>query len=882
MSSAFVFDPAEAAKPLYPYQVEAIEALSAALAANPTQPQLLQLATGSGKTRVANDIVARWLSSRGGPVMWVTKDWRLLRQAARDAARRHLGLQLYRLGGSQRDLANLAEAPVWWSRPWPAIVYTTIKTLLRRLDSGVLKEISLLVWDESHWGETAGAAKILTRCARSNKPVLGLTATARQGTRYQVVYARSFFDLVRDGFLAFPKTWKMLTGVRWSPERSAGEGDFSPRSLKELAESAERNKAIVKKYAEHADEFRRTIVFACNIDHANELASIFSREGFAAAAVHTHNDEWANSKALDGFQQGRIQILVNVEMLTHGIDVKDANTVFLCRPTGSDILFAQMIGRGCRVAPGKTHFNIVEFTDNLDRYGNLLMTSATFFSGSGSTSIQPASRRVSPPATHHAFDPRGVPRWIPDAPSLPESCRGLWYREGQTFGLELELTESTGEAPDPDTERWASVASALLGALRRVLGEERVARQAIPAYAGGGGVKDCSVWNLEWDSSAGWEVTSRILSGEEGFIEVDGACAALEEAAAIAGARVNYQTGTHLHLGWRGDDIATVKNAIRLVGCFEPGLGTLVAPSRLTAFDGFTYNIEEPNQFCRPVSSIIDEQMLSCSDSIGIILQLIADHSKRYSTFNLKPLATQNTVEVRLHSGTLEARKALLWISLWQQILWAAENRDGIPPLTPRQVIRPVEDIIALARTWLPEARQPQQQAFLERLERRRAEVIETWKIHPELRPWLEGAAGWLGPPADPLDGPRDFLRASRERPCRDASNNEKLNQVFSVIEVLASAGIVPEPGFYAGHPNGHAVITARTAEGVVPVIHVWDHSQGLKFWIYHSPPGDALGRTRSNYTEIRTDSANWLERLGQLLAGRFQIQTTSTLDFSV
>jgi len=102
------------------------------------------------------------------------------------------------------------------------------------------------------------------------------------------------------------------------------------------------------------------------------------------------------------------------------------------------------------------------------------------------------------------------------------------------------------------------------------------------------------------------------------------------------------------------------------------------------------------------------------------------------------------------------------------------------------------------------------------------------------------------------------------------------------VIEVLASAGIVPEPGFYAGHPNGHAVITARTAEGVVPVIHFWDHSQGLKFWIYHSPPGDALGRTRSNYTEIRTDSANWLERLGQLLAGRFQIQTTSTLDFSV
>ena len=52
---------------------------------------LLHLATGGGKTFVANNVVANALSD-GGYAMWVTKDWWLLRQAAVDMARRHEGM----------------------------------------------------------------------------------------------------------------------------------------------------------------------------------------------------------------------------------------------------------------------------------------------------------------------------------------------------------------------------------------------------------------------------------------------------------------------------------------------------------------------------------------------------------------------------------------------------------------------------------------------------------------------------------------------------------------------------------------------------------------------------------------------------------------------
>ncbi|TNF32497.1 MAG: hypothetical protein EP329_09855 [Deltaproteobacteria bacterium] len=873
MLSDFQYDPVEAAKPLRPYQVEAVAALSAALANDTTRPQLLQLATGGGKTRVANDIVARWIREHGGPVLWITKDWRLLYQAARDASRRHPGHILYRIGGRRTALGALSEVPRWWTPTRSTILYSTFQTVLRRLDDGVLDGVALLVWDESHWGENAKAGKILTQCARQRRPVLGLTATARWDTRYHVVYSRSFFDLVREGYLAQPETWRVRTGLRWSPRLSPGDSDFSNVSLRVLAESAERNDAIIRTYAENADEFRRTIVFACNIEHANELAERFSRDGFAAHAIHTENDDAKNNAALEGFRRGRIHILVNVEMLTHGVDVPDANTIFLCRPTRSDILFAQMVGRGARRAEGKTHFNIVEFTDNLSKYGEILRTTSFFFDGAGSTSAVPRLRsRSAPRVSQHAFDPRGAPRWIPDDDSLPESCRGLWYREGQTFGLELELTESSAAIPRPHTERWSAVATALLEALRRAIGSELVAAAATPWYAGGGsGGKDFSVWNVEWDSSAGWEVTSRILSGEDGFIEVDAACAALEEAAAIHGVRVNYRTGTHLHLGWRRDDIGALRNAIRLVGLFEPALGTLVAPSRLARFAGGVYDISTPNQYCQPVSKAVSEHTLQTCHSVTELLHGLSDYGLRFATFNIKPLGTHGTVEVRLHSGTIEARKALVWVSLWQQLLWAAENKTGMPELEYRQVIVPDADIIELAREWLPAAIQPLQAAFLARVARRRAEVVDMWRARPELEPWTGFADCWLelavdAHGAEPGTLAPPFLDAVFDLQVRSA-NHGTWHDVAEMLAMLVVDGLLVEPAFLEAPPNGRAVVTARTSEGIVPVLHVWDHPVGMKFWVYATPPGEDLGRGRAVYTEVRAADPSWWSQLLRLLS---------------
>lgn len=468
--------------------------------------------------------------------------------------------------------------------------------------------------------------------------------------------------------------------------------------------------------------------------------------------MHSEQATGANERALEDFRAGAVDVLVNVEMVTHGIDVPDAKSVFLCRPTTSDILFAQMVGRAARrdAASGKTSFFVVEFTDNVEEHGELFQTPQLIFTGAtfAGRASAGAEATACPPraAREHNFDPRGAPTWIPHDEDVPETIRGLWYRQAQTFGIEFELTSLNGHVPALDGA-WLEAAEALRARLASAL-PGRVASQVTPGYAGSNGQKDCSRWNIEYDGSAGWEVTSRILVDREGFAEVDAACRTLDAVAADLGMRVSHRTGTHVHMGWLGRDADEVKRAIRLTRLFEPALATLVAPSRVVHFERGRYNVRAPNPYCRPVSSVFSERVLRNARTLDDLRAVAERDDARYVTFNVRPLSQIHTVEIRLHNGTLEARKILLWVSLWQQLLWAAAHRDDVPAVPDTEVIFPDGDIVQLALEHLPDPHQPQQRLLVRRLAARRAEIRDDqWTRVPELASWVASTTAWVHPP---------------------------------------------------------------------------------------------------------------------------------------
>jgi hypothetical protein len=389
-------------------------------------------------------------------------------------------------------------------------------------------------------------------------------------------------------------------------------------------------------------------------------------------------------------------------------------------------------GRGSR-RPGQ----------RVDRRGLLQVVGPEYCANLAQTarsSPLPAVRRRT-----HSYDPCSLLRWIPLSASLPKALRGLCYRQDQTFGIEFELAPKNGEIPSEDSPEWARIAGAIAEALKHHLPTGKFGAVHAEYVGSERNAKSPEHWNIEYDDTTGWEVTTRVLANLEGFCEVEAACRALQQVAVEQDLCVDVRTGTHIHLGWSGD-IAQLQRAVRLVKLFEPALGSLVTPSRIAHQTNGHYNLDAPNPYCRPVASVIDDATLRDLRLFSDISRLTnGEDELRYVTFNLRPLDHQRTVEVRLHHGTLDAHKILRWVSLWHQILWAAENaRTELEATTDVHVIQPSGDLIALARAYLAPIEEPGQRDFLELLRQDRSEIVERhWKRSPDLAAWVQASSAW-------------------------------------------------------------------------------------------------------------------------------------------
>ena len=734
--SEFTYDPARAKAKPRGYQADCEAEIADALAAN--RPALLHVATGGGKTFIANNAVANALSG-GGHALWVAKDWWLLRQAALDMGRRHRGMAdgLRRLGGEGEAIGDLLEVG---DKDLGRVVYTTLQTFKRRLDDGDLDEVApqLVVWDECHWGYAAKTGKALLGWAVDlGVPVLGLTGTPKNPDAFKVACRHTFRDLMEEGYLARPRILPARrTGVRWEPRRWNKDGDFTDASLRELSTNNRRNEQIVEEYRDNAERYGKTLVFACNIEHADLLAQLWAEAGVDARPVHSRQTREENERAIRQFTSTppEVTVLVNVAKMTTGVDIPDIRTVFLCRPTVSDILFAQMVGRGARRAEGKESFNVLEFTDNVDRFEHVWSASAFFgvelgLVGGGRTGTR---------SWRHTFDPEGAPAWTGD--DVPDSARDIWYREGQTFGVEFELTCEGYEASEPDDDDWHRVAAALVRGLRRRLGAGRVRTKVEKAY----GTPGYEKWKVEHDPSAGWEVVSPVLCGKDGLLELVTACEALTEVLEDEeiGLTLNHRTGTHVHIGWLADD-SSVGRAIQLTHLLEPLLRTLVHPSRFAAYDEDEdrYDTQRPNPYCRPVSLVYAIEDLDDDTTLADLAEMAAldrDDWPRTVTFNPSPLwhDREPHVEVRLLNGTADAAELLGWLSLWMRVLWAAGGAERVSDydLTDPDANFPDLDIDdALEVIDLPTERE----AYRERLRRRQEQVFDLWREYEELSAWL-------------------------------------------------------------------------------------------------------------------------------------------------
>jgi hypothetical protein len=224
---------------------------------------------------------------------------------------------------------------------------------------------------------------------------------------------------------------------------------------------------------------------------------------------------------------------------------------------------------------------------------------------------------------------------------------------------------------------WRQGAELLISTLNNAIGQENVYQKGL-RYHGSASENADNYWRIESDGTAGWEVISPILMGRADLVQLITACKALEglitENKHIF--HINYRCGFHLTLATNLDAPRKRKNMLACVARLEPGLFTLVSPSRLHSFNESTsrYDIDQYNIYCQPLTLDIDELQIMIDHP-----RTVATRADRYRTVNFTKCmgSSSNLLEVRMHNGTVDTEKIIPWIALWMVLVLSCSTSDG-------------------------------------------------------------------------------------------------------------------------------------------------------------------------------------------------------------
>ncbi|WNG83722.1 DUF3427 domain-containing protein [Mycobacterium sp. ITM-2016-00316] len=349
-----------------PYQAELLEQLDAERVLHDRHRNLIVAATGTGKTAIAALDYRRLREARGAnlKLLFVAHRKEILEQARR----------MYRevlTDGTFGELLVAGQQPEKWRH-----VFASIQSLTtERLSSIEPSHFDIVVVDEFHHAQAASYQRLLDHI--NPVELLGLTATPERSDGVDV---RSFFD---GRTAAELRLWDALEqnllcpfhyfGIHDNTDLEALQwkrGGYDVAQLNALYTGNDARTRIVldqlrDKITDVSD--MRALGFCVSVDHARYMAEKFEAAGIPARAVVGLDDTADRRGALAALRDRDINVLFTVDLFNEGLDIPLVDTVLFLRPTESATVFLQQLGRGLRLAPGKSVLTALDFVGHQRR-----------------------------------------------------------------------------------------------------------------------------------------------------------------------------------------------------------------------------------------------------------------------------------------------------------------------------------------------------------------------------------------------------------------------------------------------------------------------------------------------------------------------------------
>ena len=357
---------------------------------------LLAMATGTGKTRTAFNIIWRlWKTGKAKRILFLA-DRNILVDQTMINDFKPFGSIMTKLN---RSLVDRDNGKVDTSYEIYLALYQAImggEDLAPIYDKFPKDFFDLIIIDECHRGSAADDATWKTILNYFDSAIqIGMTATPRE-TKYvsnigyfgEPVYSYSLKQGIDDGFLAPFKVIRVdldLDLQGWRPESGMVDDlgnviedrTYNQVDINREIIFPERDKVVAHKISEFlhsTDPMNKTIVFCSNIDHAERMrqalvndplnADLVAKDHRYVMRITGDNEEGKNE--LDNFIDPKRPypvIATTSKLMSTGVDAQTCQLIVLDQRIQSMTEFKQIIGRGTRLRPdyGKYFFTIIDF-----------------------------------------------------------------------------------------------------------------------------------------------------------------------------------------------------------------------------------------------------------------------------------------------------------------------------------------------------------------------------------------------------------------------------------------------------------------------------------------------------------------------------------------
>jgi DNA repair protein RadD len=367
-------------KDLKPYQVELAESIWNHLHISSHSKCILQMPTGTGKTRTSIDIACRYFNTYSEPIqiLWLCNTEELADQAYhsfidtyRFLAKRTVHAQNCMRSNSTigSDIAQFLVCSIQSISD-----HSKSQTQVKLKSKGInLESLRLVILDEAHIASAPTYRIALETLTDDGVSLLGLTATPgrashnqgdTQNTEFAEFFNKNVFSLEFPGVDTIEElvSRQIMSRSFFHPIEGASiDYLLSPKEIEQMhrnntipkkliniiSQDQERNATIVSLLNHILRDGKRVIYFGTSVAQSKLIANMLGVIGHPA--MHIDGASGSNRQSvIQKYRNQEINCICNYGVLSTGFDAPSTDVVFIARITNSIVLYSQMIGRGLR------------------------------------------------------------------------------------------------------------------------------------------------------------------------------------------------------------------------------------------------------------------------------------------------------------------------------------------------------------------------------------------------------------------------------------------------------------------------------------------------------------------------------------------------------